>query len=933
MPNRDLLFNTHNLDSAVLSDVFRDQVNLLGNLLKKAIAKHAGEAVLDQLALIWHKCERASEDHQPALLYEARAAIDALSVEEIQWLLRSFTAFFHLINQAERQEILRVNRNRSKTASNALPRRESIAEAIYALKERGMEVEDALQLLRHIRIEPTLTAHPTEARRRSILYKQQSIANLLEARFQSGQTETEQQLLTDEIQYHILMLLATDEVRIESLNVLDEVKYALYFGTNVIREAVPNIMNDLQKSLMAYYGVPPSRTSGMGSLLRYRTWIGGDRDGNPLVTAAVTRQVFALQRGTMIEYWQGALKNLWRELSISSYKVGVVKSLNDSIAADLSEGLLSPEVLAPHRREPFRQKLSLMQRRLAEMETNPKIYSSKRLVADLQIIRDAVESNGWLSGTSSPELNKLLIQAQTFGFYLNAIDFRQHSGVHEHAVSELLKLGGVTPDYLALSEKTRQSVLVKELENPRPLLPDFAWSDLSPQTREALETMRVIAEMVETDPDAIGSYIISMTSQLSDMFEVLLLAKEVGLWKGRSRRIDAPIDIVPLFETIEDLEQAMPFMEALFSHPLYKRHLKARGDYQEIMLGYSDSNKDGGYLMANWALHKAQGALAAICRKNHIHFQLFHGRGGSVGRGGGRANQGILAMPLACQNGRIRFTEQGEVISFRYSHKGIAHRHLEQVVNAMISALAEASIPDADLSGSVPQERLRMMEELAKSSQAAYHKLIHDPLFWQWYIKITPIEHISRLKIASRPVSRKSASEVDFEGLRAIPWGFAWTQTRYNVPGWFGIGEALSGYIASGEGHLQQLQEAWENWPVFRAVLQNAAREMGRARLKMAEQYAQTTPSDFHEAILEDYKKAENALKTITGWNHLMDDVPVIQALIRLRNPYTDAINLLQINLMERWRATPTGHADDEKLHESLLLSINGLSAAMQSTG
>ncbi len=933
MPNRDLLFTIPDDETSPLSIAFRNQVNLLGSLLKTAIREHAGAATLDQLALIWQKCERASSEDKSVLLAEAHDAIASLRVEEIQWLLRSFTAFFHLINQAERQEILRVNRSRSKVATDEKPRSESIADAIFQLKQNGFEREEVLQLLRHVRIEPTLTAHPTEARRRSILYKQQAIAELLEAQNRQDQTATEQQLLNDQMLYHILMLLATDEVRVETLNVLDEVKYALYFGQNVIREAVPDILNDVQKAVMAYYGRAVSRNTATGNLLRYRTWIGGDRDGNPLVTADVTRQVYALQRRTMIAFWQGTLKGLWRELSISSHKVGVLGSLTDSITADLREGLVPESALWPHRREPFRQKLTLMMHRLALMEENPQVYNSKRLVNDLQIIRDAIEASGWLGGTVSPLLQKALVQAQAFGFYLNAIDFRQHSMVHEQAVSELLKLGGVTPDYMAMSEKTRQSVLLKELENPRPLIPDYVWPELGQQTREALDTMRVIADMATTDPDAIGSYIISMTSHLSDMFEVMLLAKEVGLWKARGRRIEAPIDIVPLFETIGDLEQALPFMEELFTHHLYKRHLKARGQYQEIMLGYSDSNKDGGYLMANWALHKAQGALAAICRKHEVQFQLFHGRGGSVGRGGGRANQGILAMPLACQNGRIRFTEQGEVISFRYSHKGIAHRHLEQVVHAMIAALAQASEPEADLSGGIPSERFEMMEAIARAGQAAYHRLIHDPNFWSWYIRITPIEHISRLKIASRPVSRKSASEVDFEGLRAIPWGFAWTQTRYNVPGWFGLGEALSGYIAADETHLEILQEAWQNWPVFRSMLQNAAREMGRARLKIAAQYAEKQHGHFHEMILADFQKAEAAMKAIAGWHNLMDDVPVIQSLIRLRNPYTDAINLLQINLMERWRSNSEDHADQEKLHESLLLSINGLAAAMQSTG
>jgi phosphoenolpyruvate carboxylase len=372
-------------------------------------------------------------------------------------------------------------------------------------------------------------------------------------------------------------------------------------------------------------------------------------------------------------------------------------------------------------------------------------------------------------------------------------------------------------------------------------------------------------------------------------------------------------------------------MSTLFEHPVYREHLAARDGFQEIMLGYSDSNKDGGYWMANWSLHRAQARLGRVCRDYDVDMRLFHGRGGTVGRGGGRANQAILAMPPVVHNGRIRFTEQGEVISFRYALPDIAHRHLEQIVNATLQASVGPSdaLPPLDLDG----EEARLFTTVAEDAMTAYRDLVHAEGLWEWYTRITPIEHISRLPIASRPVSRGSTDEVDFEGLRAIPWGFAWTQTRYLVPGWYGTGAALHTLLEEHPEQLGTLQSMYQSWPFFQAVLNSAQREMTRARLVIAHRYATAADGandDFHATIVDDYRRAETAILKVTGHDHLLDSAPVIQKSVQLRNPYTDVLNLLQVELLERWR-----QADDEQsaIGRSLFLSINGIAAAMQSTG
>ncbi|MDL1879370.1 phosphoenolpyruvate carboxylase, partial [Cytophagia bacterium CHB2] len=384
------------------------------------------------------------------------------------------------------------------------------------------------------------------------------------------------------------------------------------------------------------------------------------------------------------------------------------------------------------------------------------------------------------------------------------------------------------------------------------------------------------------------------------------------------------------FETIDDLNRITDLMAAAFMDPIYRLHLRARHDFQEIMLGYSDSNKDGGYWMANWALYQAQQAAAEVCRRHQIDFRLFHGRGGTVGRGGGRANQAILAMPAGSHNSRIRFTEQGEVITFRYSSPALAHRHLEQIVHAMLTAQARHA-PPTPAAASSTSESHELMNEIAQQAMRSYQSLIRHPEFWQWYISVTPIEHISRLPIASRPVSRKAAHEVDFDGLRAIPWVFAWTQTRYNVPGWFGIGAALSELLATRAEALQKLQQLYREWLFFRTVLDNAQLEMKRAHLAIAGFYAQARRESFHQIIVDDFQRATQAICAITGQAEILDNAPVLKKSIELRNPYTDVLNLLQTELLQRWRQPDI--AEREPLRHALFLSINGIAAAMQSTG
>jgi phosphoenolpyruvate carboxylase len=556
-------------------------------------------------------------------------------------------------------------------------------------------------------------------------------------------------------------------------------------------------------------------------------------------------------------------------------------------------------------------------------------YDPSWYLQDLQAVRASLEQSGF-ADVARGRVVRLMVLARTFGFHMGALDIRQHSSVHEHTVAELLAAAGVVADYRELDESQRVELLERELRNPRPLLPPIV--PLSDVARETLATFDTIRTAQARDSASIGSYIVSMTHGVSDLLEPMLLAKERGLFRIDGACAESALDYVPLFETIEDLTRAGALMAELFGHPVYRMQLTARRGFQEIMLGYSDSNKDGGYWMANWKLHVAQETLGRICREHGVAYRLFHGRGGTVGRGGGRANLAIAAMPPAAHNGRIRITEQGEVISFRYALGELGHRHTEQLVSALLLATVAARAARSSYSPS--PDDVGLMEWLASESMRAYRELIEHPALWDFYLSATPIEHISRLPIASRPVSRKAAADTEFDDLRAIPWVFAWTQTRYNVPGWFGVGRALAAALQAGHG--ETLRRLYREWSFFRVVVDNAQREMARARLEISAHYAalaeQPAGDEFHNRMTADFAAARAAILALTGQAELLDNNPVIRRSIELRNPYTDVLNLVQIELLRRYRAAQTDEQRDT-LRRLLFLSINGIAAAMQSTG
>lgn len=920
--------------SGISQSLSKRVIKLTEILEELTVAKH-GEELVTTLGRLPLESAEALDEGNEKLLEDLQKEIEGLSISEIKEILQMYTTFFHLVNSLEQHEISRVNRRREFEETPDSPRKESIAESVYQMKEKGYSYEDALNVFRQMDIQPTITAHPTEARRRSVLLKQQELASMISRLGDSDITPDEKIDLHREILNQLNLLLLTDEVRSERLTVEDEVENGLFYFTHSIWDSIPVLYRDIRQAFDTYYNKRPE----VPIVLRYRSWIGSDRDGNPNVTSNVTWQTVIEQRKTVLNLYLDELNELRRYLSVSDKQAKVSKDLEESVKKDEQEFPLSERYERRYKHEMYRRKVTHMMHKIRflisklsedkqEVIRSAQTYTQRDFIDDLEIIKESLVKNG-LSGLSEQgRLQDMIIRAKTFGFHLSSLDIRQHSSLHEDTVEELFAQANVLPEYSALSEDEKIEILVKELKNPRPLSP--VKSDRSEVAAKVMTVFEEIRDMLAINPDIFGSYIISMTHGISDMLEVMLIAKENGLWSYRQGDVESQIDVVPLFETIEDLEKSAGLMEQMYEHDLFSKYLESRNNFQEIMLGYSDSNKDGGYWMANWALDKAQYELGSVCRKHEVDFRLFHGRGGTVGRGGGQSNQAIVAMPAVANNGRIRFTEQGEVISFRYMLPSITHRHLEQIVNAMATVtMAQHDEATGYLSGK--ENERAIIEEIAETSMKAYRELIDDPEFWDWYSDITPIEHIGKLPIASRPVSRGSSDDMTFDTLRAIPWVFAWTQVRYNTPGWYGIAEGIESAVSKQNNGMQVLQK-WNNeWTFFRTVLNNSQREMARTHLPTSGLY-NYEPSQFHNLLVRKFEDAEKNITQVTGYEHILDHNKVIQNSISFRNPFTYPLNFIQAELLKRWRKAET-QSQKEELTEVLFLNINGIAAAMQSTG
>lgn len=933
-----LTHDIHLLD-AMLGEMLREQENpLIVDLSRRLYTEEIG---VDPRTLL----ERVPDLQDP---------------HTVQQILRAYTVLFQLLNTAQQKEIVRVNRERQMKAAGE-PRPESIAEAIRYLKEAGVTAGELQALLSQMDICPTLTAHPTEARRRSVLDKLQAIAEeLVEATDPSRFFRLDRPLNTEglaeqEMRRTLLELWRTDELRTTKLTVEDEVLNALYFFEHTIMDVVPWLHEDLRWALQEYY---PGHEFSIPAFLTYRSWVGGDRDGNPNVTPDITWRTLVRQKALILRAYRLRVMRLQRELTQSLRQTPISDALKESLQRDAEAVPLDPDMMRRYAMEPYAQKLMYVQARLdatlahmgnlsdfraegpAFVPTPPAYEDAGQLLEDLRLIQTSLRENGGARVADEGPVAHLVTQVETFGFHLATLDIRQHSEVQEQVLDEIFLESGALPrdkPYSGMSEEEKVRLLTRELMNPRPLLlRDWRGSDKARQLTQVFEVVRHAQRYLS--PKAVTAYIISMTHAVSDMLEPMLIAKEAGLirWRldGDAPVMESDLDIVPLFETIDDLRGCDAFMRTIFANRAYKEQVKARGMFQEIMLGYSDSSKDGGFLAANQALHDTQSRLAKVCETAGVELQLFHGRGGTVGRGGGRANQAILSQPPGSFKGRIRFTEQGEVVSYRYSLPPFAHRHLEQIANAVLIAAGD------------PARRRRpnkawkeAIARMAEESRNVYRSLVYEsPGFWEFYTHATPIAHISRLPIGSRPSRRPDSGKTGIESLRAIPWVFAWVQSRYVLPGWYGMGSAMEWFAGQDEGNLPLLQEMYRRWPFFQTVLDDVQLELLRADLDTAALYAALAGEEgqkFHARISEEYTRTRAWVLRIIQHDDLLQNAQAVRHMVALRNPAVMPLSRLQVALMSNWNqvAVLNDETEEPAWRDAILLSIAGIAAAMQSTG
>jgi phosphoenolpyruvate carboxylase len=877
-------------------------IRYLGRILGDVIRAYGGDKLYRQTEYI----RSASVDrHRGIAGAEAiDPGLDALGLDDTIAFVRGFMLFSMLANLAE---------DRQGVAAEP---EATVAAALARLAGDGIDARAVAALMEAALVAPVLTAHPTEVRRKSVLDHKNRIAELMLLR-DAGVDETpEGDVVEDAIRRQVVLLWQTRPLRTEKLFVADEIDNALTYLQGIFLPVLPKLYARWEGEL----GQRPA------SFLRVGSWIGGDRDGNPFVTAETLRLATGSNAAAVLGHYIDAVHALGAELSVSSALAPVPDTVEALAAA-------SGDTAPSRSDEPYRRALSGIYARLtatyAAIAGRPAPRPSalpgepyatpEHFRRDLVTLADGLEASGegQLGGIGA--LGRLIRAVEVFGFHLATLDMRQNSAVHERVLAELLRVSGVEADYLALDEEARIALLRRELASNRPLA--APWHRWSEETAGELAIVHAAADVrARLGDDAICQWIISKAESLSDLLEVHVLAREAGLWTAGGTD---SLMVVPLFETIADLDDAPAIMARYFALPEIAPQVAARG-HQEVMIGYSDSNKDGGYLTSTWGLHQASDALTPVFAAAGTSMQLFHGRGGAVGRGGGSAFAAIRAQPAGTVQGRIRITEQGEVIAAKFGTADSAVSNLE----AMVSASLLASLEPEGLCAQDCMRFTAAMDALSDTAFAAYRGLVYDtPAFRDFFRAMTPIAEIATLKIGSRPSSRTRSTAI--EDLRAIPWVFSWAQARTMLPGWYGTGEAFAAFEDK-----PLLADMAQSWPFFGALLGNMEMVLAKSDMGIAARYAELAGGvDGHDAIFgqirDGWHRAHDGLLTITGQTRLLENNPALEASIRLRLPYIEPLNLLQIELMKRHRAGET----DPRIAEGIQLTINAIATALRNSG
>jgi phosphoenolpyruvate carboxylase len=905
-------------------DRLRDDVRLLGALLGDTIREQLGDETLDLVEGIRRISVRFRRKQEREARSDLESLLAGLAYDRCLVSVHAFTLFAQLSNIAED-----VHQNRLENArrmAGGPPRPGSLAHALERLRRAGVGTADVRELLGRASSSPVLTAHPTEVQRKSILDRQREIARLVAERgrpdlFPDGMRENEEAL-----RRAILTMWQTRLVRPVRISVVDEIENGLDYHRRTFLREVPRLHAELEDALAG----DEDGAQALPVLLRIGSWIGSDRDGNPFVTAETLRYAAEQQSALVLEFYLDETHDLGAELSLCAEHVRVDADLDA-----LSQR--SPDPSAQRADEPYRRalvgiyaRLAATAKRLGHPVVRPPVAdatpyeSAAEYGRDLDVLDRSLRAGG--SGRiARGHLRCLRYAARVFGFHLARLDLRQHSGTHEQVVGELLAHAGVEARYEDLSEGARRRLLLAEIASPRPLMSPHL--DYGPLVRSEMQVLQSAASIQRRfGSDAVASTIVSKTASVSDLLEVTLLLREAGLLRDTA----SSVDVVPLFETIDDLRGCGAIMDELFGLPGYRRVLASRGHVQEVMLGYSDSNKDGGFLTSSWELYKAEIALLRVATRHGVRLRFFHGRGGTVGRGGGSSHEAILAQPAGSVGGQIRITEQGEVIASKYSDPEVGRRNLA----TLVAATLEASLLPTTRPAGDSERCLEVMERLSADARQAYRALVYEtPEFIRYFRAATPISEISELNIGSRPVSRTASERV--EDLRAIPWVFGWGQSRALIPGWYGFGSAVAAFLRDeDEAGLEWLRRMYREWPFFRSLLGNMDMVLAKTDIAIAARYATlVADTELRNAVFpridDEFRRTQQSFLAVTGQRSFLENNPELGRSIRDRLPYLDPLNHLQLELLRRHRSGNAGSDVKPALH----MTINGIAAGLRNSG
>ena len=890
----------------------RDDVRILGTLVGDLLRDQGGPDLFELVENARLRSIRRREDNErPG--EELAELVSDLDLSLAMEVIRAFSTYFQMVNTAEK--VHRIRRRREYLQEYGQYQPGGLEETLVKLKAAGLDLDALKSLLNRLRIEPVFTAHPTEPTRRTILRKEQNIVRRLIDMLNPTMTAQETYVCLQNIRLEMTTGWQTDEHPSEQMTVADELEHVLFFMTDVLYKAMPPFYEDMENAIGRVYGAEGQNVS-VPPIVRFASWVGGDMDGNPNVNAKTIRSTMARQRSLILDLYYRECASISAKLSQTSGRTDVEPELLERI--EHYRGIFQHahhSVPARHREMPYRVFLRLVQERLqATYDDAAYPYeSADQLYDDIALVSKSLAANkGQHAGLFA--VKRLLRRIETFGFHFMTLDVRQDALVLRKVVGELIG----EDDWLDMDASVRLERIVEAIRSR-----DSVSDQQSVLARKTLAVFQAIAFCRRKyGPRSIGTFIVSMTQGADDILSVLLLANWSEL---HNRRDEVPLDIAPLLETVDDLQKGTDILKLMLDNDLYREHLRQRDNEQTVMIGYSDSNKDSGLASARWALQNAQVDLVDVVSGRDIELHLFHGRGGTISRGGGKTHTAVLGAPPGTVNGHLRVTEQGEIINEKYGLRGIALRTLEQMTGSV--ALATA-LPEHR--GNDKEEWHDMMQVIADVSRDTYRKLVFEtPGFYQYFRLATPIDLIERMRIGSRPASRRQGDGV--ENLRAIPWVFAWTQSRLILPGWFGIGSGIE--AASKQFDDDVFRDMFREWYFLRALVADAEMVLAKADLGIAKLYSELA-GDLHEQffpiIEEEFERTRDLILKYSEEETLLEGDFTLQRAIMLRNPYVDPMSLMQVDLLRRWRDT---ECEDEQLFNTLLASVNGIAQGLQNTG